>query len=161
MTVSFFMRISQSTKLLYLKGLYRLWIFNNFSKKLLKPEKESNPLDIVLIFLLKAFVRFVELPMNISMTTTVADNTGAKSVEISSPLRPLCLMKQVFTVLTVVVSFLNIMTAKDMLSMFILVKNVPITRRKRSFTRKAITQSLKLQANSIDYVIITVISSFT
>ena len=77
--------------------------------------------------------------MNTSMTTTVVDNTGAKSVEIPSQLRPLPLMKQVFTVLTVAVSFLNIMTVKTTLSMSVLVINVPITRRKRSFTRKAIT----------------------
>ena len=97
--------------------------------------------------------------MNTSMITTVVDNTGAKSVEIHSPLRPLRLMKQVFTVLTVAVSFLNTMTAKAMLSMSVLVKNVPITKRKRSFTRKAVMKSLKQQANSIDSVIITVISS--
>ena len=113
--------------------------FEQLLKKLLKSEKKSNPLDIVLIFLLKAFVHFVELPMNTSMTTTVVDNTGAKSVEIPSQLRPLPLMKQVFTVLTVAVSFLNIMTVKTTLSMSVLVINVPITRRKRSFTRKAIT----------------------
>lgn len=89
----------------------------------------------------------------------VVDNTCAKSVEILLLLRQLYLMKQVFTVLTVAVNLQNTMTAQAMLSMFVLVKNVPITRRKRSFTRKVVTKSLKLQANSIDSIIITVISS--
>ena len=126
-------------------------------KRLIKKQK-SNPLNIVLIFF-EGVCHFVELPMNTSMTTTVVDNTGTKSVEIHSPLRLLHLMKQVFTVLIVAVSFQNTMTAKAMLSISALVKNVPITRRKRNFTRKAITKSLKLQANSIDSIIIIVISS--
>lgn len=41
------------------------------------------------------------------------------------------------------------------------VKNVPITKRKRSFTRKVVMKNLKQQASSIDSIIITVISSLT
>lgn len=59
------------------------------------------------------------------------------------------------------VSCQNAMTAKAMLFISVLARNVPMPRRKRSFTRKAITKSLKLQANSIDSVIITVILSLT
>ena len=128
-------------------------------KKLLKSEMKSSQSNIALIFLLKVFVLFVELPMNTSMTTMVVDNTCAKSVEIHLLLRPLRLMKPAFTALTVAVSFQNTMTAKAMSFMFALVKNVNITRIKRSFTRKVVTKSLKLQANSIDSIIITVISS--
>lgn len=60
---------------------------------------------------------FCGLPMNTSMTTTVTYNTGAKSVEIPSPLRPQYLMKHEFTILTVTVSLQNATIAKAMLSL--------------------------------------------
>lgn len=131
--------------------------FEQLLEEALKTGKEIKPVRYRLDFSFERVCPFCGAP-----NEYIYDNNGRGQYKCK-------LCKNIFTVKTTAsdeagiycpccaVSFLNTMTAKAMLSMFVLVKNVPIARRKRSFTRKTVMKSLKLQANSIDFVIITVI----
>lgn len=79
--------------------------------------KEIKPVKNHSDFSFDGVCPFCGLPMNTSMTTTVTYNTGVKSVEIPSPLRPLYLTKHEFTIITVAVSLQNTTIAKAMLSL--------------------------------------------